>query len=138
MSRRYRAGPVECAWFYGRQEFSMTARTAFILAFLSMIAAGVSLAGPVTSAPDAERGNGLAQRLCSNCHLVTSEQTHANADIPSFREIANKQGQTEGSIMARIVIPKHAMPVIPVSKSELRDLAAYIMTLRDTEQRMRP
>jgi len=111
----------------------MTARIVFLLASLSMIGAGSSLAGPVTSAPDPEHGKDLAQRLCSNCHLVTGEQAHANADVPSFREIANMQGQTEGSIMAKIVIPKHAMPVIPITKSELDDLAAYIMTLRDPQ-----
>ena len=32
--------------------------------------------------------------------------------------------------MARIVIPKHPMPVIPLTKHELEDLAAYIMSLR--------
>jgi hypothetical protein len=109
-----------------------------LLALFSIIGGGGSLAGPMTGEPDPERGKGLAQRLCSNCHLVTSEQTHANVDIPSFREIANKLGQTDGSIMAKILIPKHPMPVIPATNSELNDLTAYIMTLRDPEQRMRP
>ena len=115
----------------------MTARIALLALFL-MIGAGASLAGPLTSEPDPEHGKALAQRLCFTCHLVTSEQIHANVDIPSFREIASRQGQTEGSIMAKIVIPKHPMPVIPITKSELNDLAAYIMTLRDPEQRLRP
>jgi mono/diheme cytochrome c family protein len=88
--------------------------------------AGSAFAGPVTSAPDAAHGQELAQRLCSNCHLVTSGQEHANVDVPSFHEIANMQGQTEGAIMAKIVIPKHPMPVIPITKSELSDLAAYM------------
>ncbi len=119
----------------------MTARIVY-LALFSIIGAGVGLAGPVTSAPDPGHGKSLAQRLCAVCHLVSAEQAHANTDIPSFREIANKSGQTVGSIMARIVIPKHPMPVIPLTKSELEDLAAYIedlaayiMTLRDPEQR---
>ena len=110
----------------------MTARTVVSALALAVLGAGASLAGP-TSAPDAAHGKALAQRLCSNCHLVTSEQTHANADVPSFREIANRQGQTEGAIMGNIVIPKHPMPVIPITKSELKDLAAYIRSLRDSE-----
>jgi mono/diheme cytochrome c family protein len=117
---------------------SIIARIVFMLASLSMIGVGASLAGPVTSAPDPEHGKSLAQRLCATCHLVTSEQAHAIADIPSFREIANKQGQTQGAIMARIMIPKHPMPVIPLTKSELNDLAAYILSLRNPEQRSRP
>lgn len=109
----------------------MTVRTLLLLAALWLAGAGTSLAGPVTSAPDAAHGKRLAQRLCSNCHLVDSSQTKAMADVPSFQEIANRQDQTEGSVMAKIIIPKHPMPVIPISKSELNDLAAYIMSLRD-------
>jgi len=109
----------------------MDARIVFMLASLSVFGAGASLAGPVTSLPDPEHGKELAQRLCSNCHLVESGQQHAVADVPSFHEIANMQGQTEGSIMAKIIIPKHPMPVIPITKPELNDLAAYIMSLRD-------
>ncbi len=90
-----------------------------------------SRAGPATSAPDAQHGGQLAGRLCSNCHLVSVEQTTAIADVPSFKEIANRRGQTGGAILAGIVIPKHPMPVIPLTKFELNDLAAYIMSLRD-------
>ena len=60
-----------------------------------------------------------------------SGQDHVNADVPSFREIANLQGQTAGDIMAHIMLPKHPMPQIPLTKSELADLAAYILSLRD-------
>jgi hypothetical protein len=35
--------------------------------------------------------------------------------------------------MAHIMLPKHPMPTIPLTKSELVDLAAYIMTLRYPE-----
>lgn len=109
----------------------MDVRIVFIFVSLSLFGAGTTLGQPGTNAPDPEHGKELAQRLCSNCHLVTSTQQQVNVDVPSFREIANMQGQTEGSIMAKIVIPKHPMPVIPISKSELNDLSAYIMTLRD-------
>ena len=98
-----------------------------------LLAIGTAFAGPVTDKPDPVHGQDLAERLCSNCHLVGSGQRQANADVPSFHEIANKQGQTEGAIMARIVLPKHPMPQIPLTKSELADLAAYIKGLRDPE-----
>jgi mono/diheme cytochrome c family protein len=79
-------------------------------------------------------GKELAGRLCSSCHLVgNGEQRQANADIPSFHEIANKEGQTAGAIMAHIVLPKHPMLTIPLTKSQLANLSAYIMTLRDPE-----
>ncbi|HUU24524.1 MAG TPA: cytochrome c [Methyloceanibacter sp.] len=109
----------------------MTARIVFAFAMFLLAGAGTSVAGPVTSAPDPEHGKELATRLCSNCHLVSNAQEQAVADVPTFHEIANMQEQTEGSIMAKIIIPKHPMPVIPITKPELKDLAAYIMTLRD-------
>ena len=79
-------------------------------------------------------GKELAARLCSNCHLVgNAEQQQANADVPSFHEIANKEGQSAGAIMAHIMLPKHPMPTIPLTKSELADLSAYILSLRQEE-----
>jgi cytochrome c1 len=36
--------------------------------------------------------------------------------------------------MAHILLPKHPMPVIPLTKSELADLAAYILSLREEEK----
>jgi mono/diheme cytochrome c family protein len=112
----------------------MDARIGFALGGYLLLGAGLASAGPVTSAPDPAHGRDLAGRLCSNCHLVgTGQQQQANADIPSFHEIANLQGQTAGGIMAHIILPKHPMPTIPLEKSELADLAAYILSLRDPE-----
>lgn len=92
--------------------------------------AGQASAGP-TSKPDPETGKALAERLCTNCHLVGSDrQEHANPDVPSFPEIANLPAQTAGAIEARIMLPKHPMPQIPLTKAELSDLAAYILSLR--------
>jgi mono/diheme cytochrome c family protein len=113
----------------------METRIVFALGLISLFGAGLVWAGPVTTAPDPAHGKELAASLCSNCHLVgTGEQHQANADIPSFREIADKEGQTAGTIMAHIVLPKHPMPTIPLTKSELADLAAYILTLREPKQ----
>lgn len=112
----------------------MDARIVISALWLLMLGIGAGLAAePVTSAPSPEHGKDLAQRLCSNCHLVTSTQENANVDVPSFVEIANMEGQTQGSIMAKIIIPKHPMPVIPITKPELKDLAAYIMSLKKPE-----
>lgn len=92
-------------------------------------------AGPVTPKPDPIHGRQLAERLCSNCHLVgTDQQTEAQADVPSFREISNKQAQTAGDIMARIMLPNHPMPQIPLKKSEITDLSAYILSLKEERE----
>lgn len=94
---------------------------------------GAASAGGVTSKPDPANGEALAARLCTNCHIVNADQQQAIADIPSFKEIGSRPGQTEGAIMAFIVLPKHPMPQIPLTKSELADLSAYILSLGKAE-----
>ncbi len=109
----------------------LSSRNAFTLLACALILgfnASAHAENPAVKA--AERGKALGERVCSNCHLVSDQQAKAVADVPSFREIANKPNLTEGEIMARIVIPKHPMPVIPLTKHELEDLAAYIVSLR--------
>jgi len=85
---------------------------------------------PVANKLRLDQGRALADRVCTNCHLVSDQQNNAVADVPTFQEIADKPDQTEARIMARIAIPKHPMPVIPITKEELEDVAAYIMSLR--------
>ena len=96
--------------------------------------ASLAFAG-VTSQPDKVQGKVLAEKLCTNCHLVGSaQQQPANADVPSFKEIAGREDQSAGAITARIMLPKHPMPQIPLTKAELADLAAYILSLRNGEK----
>ena len=110
----------------------MKPRTIFALALLLVLTAEEASGGAVTNAPNSQHGKELAARLCSNCHLVgNAEQQQANADVPSFHEIGNKEGQSAGAIMAHIMLPRHPMPTIPLTKSELADLSAYILSLRD-------
>ena len=97
---------------------------------MCLLGAGLSLAAPATSQPDPIHGKDLAMRLCANCHLVDSQQQQANVDVPSFNEIANKDGQTAGAIMAHIMLPKHPMPAIQLTQDELSNLAAYILSMR--------
>ena len=101
----------------------------FSLAGVSLLTSGLALAGPV-GRYDPFKGKELAKQLCANCHLVDSQQQQANVDVPSFNEIANKDGQTAGAIMAHIMLPKHPMPAIQLTQDELSDLAAHILSMR--------
>ena len=105
----------------------------YLLAALALpLFASLALAG-VTSKPDPVQGKLLAEKLCTNCHLVSSaqQQQPANADVPTFKEIAGREDQSAGAITARIMLPNHPMPQIPLTKAELADLAAYILSLRE-------
>jgi mono/diheme cytochrome c family protein len=111
-----------------RQSLGVSALLAVIL--LVGLGSTVQANEPVANKLRLEQGRAVADRVCTNCHLVSDQQNNAVADVPSFQEIADKPDQTEGRIMARIAIPKHPMPVIPITKDELEDVAAYIMSLR--------
>jgi mono/diheme cytochrome c family protein len=108
----------------------MDLRAVLIASVPMLFVAGLGFAGPVPGMPDPIHGKQLAQQLCANCHLVDNQQQQTNADVPSFNEIANEEGQTAGAIMAHIMLPKHPMPTIPLTQSELADLAAYILSMR--------
>jgi mono/diheme cytochrome c family protein len=92
------------------------------------------LAQPIPGQPDPHNGNALAEKLCTNCHLVGGAgQVQAPADVPSFVEIANRQGQSTEQLKTQIMLPPHPMPEIPLERAELADLAAYILTLRNPD-----
>jgi len=51
-------------------------------------------------------------------------------DVPSFREIANLDGQSSERMTMLIVNPKHPMPTIALSRDEIADVVAYIQTFK--------
>lgn len=112
----------------------MTHRRSFVavIALLALLGASTSGAGPVTPRPDPAKGRALAERVCIACHVVSQHATSTvAADVPSFSAIANKPGQSMEAIAGRIVIPHPPMPAIALSREEIVDVVAYIMTLRN-------
>jgi len=97
--------------------------------------AGASLFSGVVHAqihPDAKTGHKIASKLCTGCHIVGEKAANATmpADVPSFEEIANKPNQSAEAIAGRIVVPHPPMPTINLTREEIGDVAAYIMSLR--------
>ena len=114
-----------------RGNLTLSSMAGVVLA-LAAGAADSMAAGPLTPRPDAEKGRILAERACIACHVV-SKQAAAPvvADVPSFLAIANKPNQTMEAIAGRIVIPHPPMPAIALSREEIGNVVAYIMTLRE-------
>jgi mono/diheme cytochrome c family protein len=100
-----------------------------VLLIASVLAAGTPLA---QIHPDAKTGKQIAEKLCVGCHIVGAEAAGAAvpADVPSFASIATKPGQTAQAIAGAIVIPHPPMPQIQLTREEIGDIAAYILTLR--------
>jgi len=97
----------------------------------------VSAAALVTTAaaqgtkPDPVKGQALAQRLCSNCHNVGGGTQTGRPEVPSFATIAKRPGQTAEGLAGKIIIPHPEMPTISVTLPEIRDIVAYIQSLKD-------
>jgi cytochrome c len=91
---------------------------------------GSSWAQP-TSPADAGRGHELAARLCTNCHAIDRETSGPiRADVPNFPTIANRPGANAEHLAGRIIVPHPAMPGVPLTRAEIRDIVAYIVSLK--------
>ncbi len=83
---------------------------------------------PVYAAADAEHGETIARRWCAACHVVSSDQQNASADVPSFFDIAKRKSGED--LKAFLTDPHPKMPDMSLTRDEINDLVAYIGTLR--------
>jgi len=104
---------------------AMTARQTIF--FISICTVG--LMGRAFAA-DARKGEILAQRWCSTCHVVSSGQQQGTAQAPPFSAIASRPDFNETTIAYFLLTPHPRMPDMNLSRSEAADLAAYIKTQR--------
>jgi mono/diheme cytochrome c family protein len=76
------------------------------------------------------RGQEIAQRACAGCHAINGSagSTIQGKTVPTFRAIAG-QGWTQERLQDFITTPHRPMSAIPLEMSEIRDVAAYILSL---------
>jgi len=99
---------------------------------LVLTGALVTTAAAQGTKPDPAKGQALAQRLCSNCHNVGGPGASAGRpEVPGFATIAKRPGQTTEGLAGKIIIPHPEMPTISVTLPEIRDIVAYIQSLKD-------
>ena len=81
---------------------------------------------------DPARGHALARQSCSSCHLVDLDQRGPVPDgIPSFVALAARPGETESDLLGSLINPPHPqMPSTPLDRQQMRDVVAYILSLR--------
>lgn len=114
----------------GRHMISKVAALAAIPALAVLVLGAEPLQAQVH--PDAKTGRRIAEKLCVGCHIVGAEAAGATvpADVPSFARIASQPGRTAQSIAGAIVVPHPPMPTIQLTREEIGDVAAYILTLK--------
>lgn len=101
-----------------------------LLAMALAVAGPAAAQSPAQPEPSAEKGLVLAQRLCSNCHLVEGSDGALPAGIPSLRGIANRPDQSARRIENALIQPHAPMPDMRLTKDEIQHLLAYLDTLR--------
>jgi tetratricopeptide (TPR) repeat protein len=83
-------------------------------------------------AGDARKGVAYARRVCSGCHNIQATDAPSPAkQAPPFRKIANTPGM---SVTALTVWSRTAHPTMPnlvIDPSDMDDLIAYILSLRE-------
>ncbi len=95
---------------------------------VAMAAAQTAAAQP--AAVNAQTGKTLAEQWCASCHLVSPEQTSATTEAPPFATIAKRSTGEFSWLEAFLADPHPPMPQFSLTRNEIRDLAAYIASLR--------
>ena len=81
--------------------------------------------------PDVAEGDRLAHTLCINCHVVDSHGPAIRSDrVPSFSWIANQKGLTPTTFPVWLSKSHERMPDLNLTRAEIRELSAYILSLR--------
>jgi mono/diheme cytochrome c family protein len=99
----------------------------------SLLLIGVAVPAALATIPalaaDPANGKGLAERWCSSCHVVSSEQRQASADVPSFSAIARQPGFDAGRLALFLLDPHPKMPSMSLTRAEAADIAEYVKAL---------
>lgn len=85
-------------------------------------------------AQDIASGKRIAERWCSSCHVVEPGQHRVPNDaVPSFPAIARMNSTTKMSLAAFLSTSHEPMPNMVLSRAEIADISAYILSLRKSQ-----
>ena len=113
------------------------------------LAAALLMALPATVAlsrtsrqlpPSPQRGLRFVQQHCASCHGVTANTISPNPESPPFEDVANKPGLTVATLR-QFLSDSHNYPAamnFTVDRARIRDIAAYMLTLRKPNYRPQP
>ena len=86
---------------------------------------------PMGEIGDPQAGFEYAQATCAPCHAIGEEKS-PNPKAPTFKDAANTPGMTPTALMVWLQSADHpTMPNIMIRGQELRNVAAYILSLKD-------
>jgi mono/diheme cytochrome c family protein len=80
---------------------------------------------------DVAEGDRLAHTLCINCHIVDTRGPLVRTDrVPSFPWVAQQPGLTPEFVSGWLSTSHERMPDYTLTREEIRQLTAYIFSLR--------
>lgn len=99
------------------------------------IVVGAAVAASTLQAGDVDAGLARAKAVCAECHVVATgvgrRVGRSGTDgAPPFATIPNGLKRTESQIKAFLARPHGRMPDFILTRREIDDLTAYILSLR--------
>jgi mono/diheme cytochrome c family protein len=76
-----------------------------------------------------EAGHTYAKQVCAECHAVERSEVDI-LDPPSFQNVADSPGMTERSLAVWLQNPHPNMPNFVLPKDDMKNVIAYIMSLK--------
>lgn len=112
-------------------------RLGLVLSSAMMLSAiAVAEAQNVGDVPMGEIGNPqagfeYAHATCAACHAISEEKSPV-PNAPRFKDVANTPGMTPTALIVWLQGAQHpTMPNLVIRGQELRNVAAYILSLKD-------
>lgn len=108
--------------------FDRIVRTLLLVGCFNLVA----VVGPSASfAADAYNGKDIAERWCNGCHVVEREQKSPAIDqAPPFASIARTPEFGANKLASLLLAPHPNMPKLALSRTEVANLAEYILLLK--------
>jgi mono/diheme cytochrome c family protein len=102
-----------------------------LIHWVVFLAAALSAAGP-SMAQDIAAGERIAKTWCAGCHQVGKDQTGTRNDaVPSFPSIAGMSSTTAAGLRVFLSTPHGKMPDYSLSRNDIQNVSAYILSLRE-------
>lgn len=102
------------------------------LGLIAVFLVFAATSGRAQEVGDAEAGHAFASRLCAICHAIGPEDRESpNASAPTFRRIAEEPGMTATALFVFLQNPHREMPDLILAPEDMRNVIAYILTLKE-------
>ena len=103
---------------------------------LAMLGASIVLAAASGASADelgkSQAGFVYAKQFCSKCHGISGEKSPL-PQAPRFKDVAEQRGMTSTALTVWLQTSHPTMPNIIVEPQDMRNVVAYILSLKGRE-----